>query len=100
MIDEKSVTLVFQEQLIEARIVALTPELADAKVMGEWWSEECLKPDLDPQPIDRYWNWKTYQISYNEQHLQSEKVAVVTGEGEDLAVQGAMLVSSEPVTKE
>jgi hypothetical protein len=97
MIEEKPVSLVLYRQPIEARIVTLTPELADSKVMGGWWDEDCLKQNFDPEPIDRHWDWNSHEIVYDGQAIESAKVAIVTGEEEHLAVQGAMMISSEAI---
>jgi len=98
MIEERPITLILKphNQPVKATIVTLTPELADQKVMGGWWHEDCLKDVYEP-PIDSDWDWNNYELVFEDIYLEFEKVAVITGEGEDLAVQGAMLVSTEPV---
>ena len=95
MIAPKPIKFSLFRQEIEGRLVTLTPALAGEKVMGEWRGEDCLKNPLIPLPIDRYWNWNTHQIEYDGRILSGEKVAAVTGENEDLAVQGAIIVSTE-----
>src|SRR4051794_28099065 len=98
MVEEKKITLVYYpDQPIEARLVTLTPKLAEAKMMGEWWADDCLKPVSAAEPIDRYWNGNTAEIEYEGRPIAAEKVAVVTGEGEDLAVQGVMIISTGPI---
>ncbi|HET6251033.1 MAG TPA: hypothetical protein VFE47_25320 [Tepidisphaeraceae bacterium] len=97
MIETRPIVPGLFKQPVVAHIVTLTPSLADEKMMGEWWGEDCLRRPLNPLPIDRYWNWNSHEISYGDRTLTAEKVAVVTGAGEELAVQGAMMISSEPV---
>ena len=96
MIDEQPITLWFDGKEIEARISSLTDKLADEK-LGQWWQDEDLKERFDPEPIDRRWNVSKLVIEYEGRILASERVAVVTGEGEHLAVEGAMLISTEPI---
>jgi hypothetical protein len=81
---------------VEARIVSLTEKMADDSILRGWWNEECLEiPHDQPLPIDRYWNWNAMDVEFDGQQLDSERVAVIAGD--DGAVQGAMLISSEPV---
>jgi len=63
MIEEKPITLTLNpDQPIDARIVALTPDMADEKVMKSWWEDECLKKSFAVKPIDRYWDWNKIEI--------------------------------------
>jgi hypothetical protein len=48
----------------------------------------------NPHRLNRYWDWNSLAIEYEGRILRSEKVAIVTG---DAAVQGAMMISAEPV---
>jgi hypothetical protein len=93
----KSATLFFAPtgQYVEARIVGLTAGLAEQQIHRDWWSDAELLERFDPPPIDRHWNWNEMAIEHDGRILTSEKVAIVTG---DQAVQGAMLISAEPVS--
>ena len=67
------------------------------KMAGAWWDDISLEAPLKANPIDLHWNWNRVEIEFDGRTLRSEKLAVITGEGEDLAVQGAMLISTDPV---
>lgn len=82
-------------EYVEARIVALTEQLVDRKISSGWWNEDCLKDAFDSPPIDQHWDWNDVAIEYDGRIIDSEKVAIVAGH--DGAVQGAMLISREPV---
>src|ERR1700723_2018925 len=82
-------------QYVEGKVVSLTPEMADRHIHQGWWDESCLKAHFEPQPIDRYWNWNNIEIEHEGRFLKSEKVALVVGDDE--SVQGAMMLSVEPV---
>jgi hypothetical protein len=83
---------------IQATIVSLTTELADAKIMGGWWNDPELDADQIVGEIDRTWNWNAVQVHYPDDHLlQVEKVAVITGRGDETVVQGAMIISSDSI---
>lgn len=92
----KVTTLLFAPtgQYVEARIVELTTELADRRIHRDWWGDDGLLGQFDPPPIDRHWNWNEMGIEHDGRMLAAEKVAIVTGDG---AVQGAMMISTEPV---
>src|SRR5947209_2377792 len=93
---EPVTTSLFHEpsgQYVEAHIVGLTPVLAAAGVTGAWWAEDCLKESFLEPPIDRRWNWNELNIEYEGELLASERVAIIAGG----AVQGAMMISAEPV---
>jgi hypothetical protein len=94
MIAEKVVQLRLFNQPIKARIVTLTAELAEKKLMRDWWADDCLKHPIEPRPIDMFWDWNSYQVNYEGRILSAEKVAVVTGSGAGLEVQGAMVISA------
>jgi len=66
-----------------------------AKLTLNIWTDESLKDHFDPLPIDRYWNWNEIQIDYDGRVLPCQKVAVVAGPSGE--VQGAMMISTEPV---
>lgn len=99
MISEKKATLLYPpDTLVEARIISLTAALAQEKLMRDWWDDDALRESFAVQPIDRYWNWNEIDIEIAGKRLRSEKVAIVTGESdEELAIQGAMLISRDPV---
>ena len=81
---------------VQAQIVSLTREMADNSIRRDWWDDPSLKPVFDePQPIDRHWNWNDFDIEYEGEILAPEKVAIVAGD--DRAVQGAMMISIDPV---
>jgi hypothetical protein len=81
---------------VEAKIVSLTEKMADDLILHGWWDEECLSIPLDePLPIDRHWNWNAMEIEFEGKPVESERIAIVAGD--DGAVQGAMMISSEPV---
>src|SRR4051794_29514323 len=96
MFRSRPITLVLPpSQPVVAKIVPLTPELADAHLMGAWWRDDSLKESFSNEPIDRYWDWNEFTIEDRGRPLPSERIAVVTGEAADLAVQGAMMISTE-----
>lgn len=94
-ITEKVVALKFAPAnlWVEGRIVPMTDGLA-RRVSSEWWSHEALKPTFDPEPIDRHWDWSDVVIEQHGTVLRSRKLAMITAGDE--AVQGAMLVSTDP----
>ncbi|HWE93205.1 MAG TPA: hypothetical protein VG269_04460 [Tepidisphaeraceae bacterium] len=81
-------------EYVEAQIVELRVDLAERKIHRGWWTDESLLAQFDPPPIDRHWNWNEMGIEYAGKPLAAEKVAIITG---DQAVQGAMMISTEPV---
>jgi hypothetical protein len=83
------------DQYVEAQIMRLTPEMAETGIHRSWWLDESLLEEFDSAPIDRYWNWNEMEIEYNGRLLDSVKAAILTG---DRAVQGAMMISTEPVS--
>jgi hypothetical protein len=77
-------------------LVPLTDRLATSRIHKRWWQNEQLKPHFGPPPpIDLHWDWTDIGIEYEGRDLSSERVAIVAGAG--APVQGAMLISSEPV---
>jgi hypothetical protein len=80
---------------VEAFIRTLTRPMAESKIHNGWWQEACLKDEFDSPPIDRHWDWNEVAVEYDGRILKSEKVAIVAGN--DRAVQGAMLMSGDPV---
>jgi hypothetical protein len=98
MIEDRPITVILHPgRPVEARIVTLTPQLVDMRMAGAWWDDRSLEAPLKANPIDLHWDWNKAEIEFEDRKLRSEKVAVITGEGENLAVQGAMLVSTDPV---
>lgn len=98
MIQPRTIKLFFQPERVNVagQIVTLTPEKIDSKIHGNWWKHDDLKEQFDsPPPIDRNWRWDNIDIEYEGAILESEKVAIVAGEGDP--VQGAMLISSDPI---
>jgi hypothetical protein len=81
------------EQYVKAKIIRLTPRLADRQIHGAWWAHDDLLPEYD-DPIDRHWDWNEMQIEWNGKTLPDLKVAIVTG---DRLIQGAMMISRKPV---
>jgi hypothetical protein len=96
MIQPKAAILYFAPAgvYVDAHIVPLTADMAEAQIMRDWWNEVCLELSSDQEPIDRHWDWRDLAIEYGGRILRSEKLAIVTGDG---AVQGAMLISTEAV---
>lgn len=82
------------EVVVEATIATLSDQLAEKKINAAWWQDGLVKTRLDCPPIDRQWSWSKATIEYDGRILPSQKVAVLTNDGE---VQGAMLVATEPV---
>ena len=80
--------------LVQAHLQVLSPEMIAVTISNRWWTDPALKEHLDPPPIDRAWDWNEMEIEYEGKLLASEKVGVLTDDGE---IQGAMLVSAEPV---
>jgi len=84
---------------VTGEILALTDQMAAGRIHKGWWNHQDLKKRFDaPQPIDRYWQWIDIDIEYEGRYLASEKVALVAGEGDP--VQGAMLISVQPIVYE
>jgi len=83
-----------QNLLVEAEIHSLSPRLIEEKISQGWWHEDCLKARLKPEPIDLHWNWNECEIERDGVILGSEKIGISTDDGN---VQGAMLISNEPV---
>jgi hypothetical protein len=78
----------------EAHVIALT-ELRIRRGMGDvWWNDPRLSASAAAKEIDRRWDWTAREIERGGRVLASRKLGVVTGDG---AIQGAMLVSTEPV---
>ena len=97
MIQPKDIRLYLapEHTFVTARIESLTPDMAEKQIHRAWWIDPSLREVLLPPPIDRYWDWNAMEIEINEHRLASEKVAIIAGdEGQ---VQGAMMVSTEPV---
>ena len=82
-------------QYVEAQIAELTADLAEQRIHRDWWADDGLLQHFDPPPIDRHWNWNEIGIEHDGRTLATEKVAIVTG---DQAVQGAMMISADPVS--
>lgn len=100
MIKPVEITLLYHpNQPVEARIVTLTAQLVDEKI-GPWWREVCLKQPLLVRPIDRHWDWNRVEVEMDGELLLHEKFAVVTGEDDDLQVQGGLVISTAPVASE
>jgi hypothetical protein len=98
MVQPRVVNLYFRPENADVlgELVTLTDELVETRIHEMWWNHEDLKAHFDPPPpIDRYWQWSDIGIEYEGRLLTSEKVAILAGEGDP--VQGAMLISSEPV---
>ena len=82
---------------VEAQIVRLTSNRIRRGMGDVWWNAQEIDPDEAQNEIDRHWDWTTEEIEREGRVLRSLKLALVTGDG---AVQGAMLVSNEPVACE
>ena len=94
----RTVTLYFapDKQYIEGQIVELTPEMAEKDIRHAWWNHTDLKKEFGtPPPIDRQWNWNEMMIEYDGVELPSLKVALIAGERN--AIQGAAMMSTQPV---
>ena len=83
------------QELVEAQIVTLTADMIDKQISNDWWHDEALKEHFDVPQIDQHWNWNEMEIGYGDRILVSEKYAIIAGENG--AVQGAMMISSEAV---
>jgi hypothetical protein len=81
-------------QYVEARIAELTRRMAERQIHFGWWNDQDLLDVFESDPIDRYWNWNDVTIEYNGKPLIAKQFAIITG---DNAVQGAMMISAEPV---
>src|SRR5436190_1595396 len=79
---------------IDASIVALTGPLIRREMGSAWWDDPALNSSLSAREIDRHWNWVELEIERGGRLLAAQRLAVVTSDG---AVQGAMLLSTEPV---
>jgi hypothetical protein len=85
------------QQFVEAHIVPLTADMIDAGIHRGWWGDTVLKEPLEPPPIDRHWNRHEMGIEFEGKPIASEKLAIVTVRSGEPAVQGAMMLSTEPV---
>lgn len=96
MIQPRPVTLFFAptKQYVAARIESLSQKMIEEEIHRDWWNDPALVDKFVPPPIDLHWNWTEFDIEQDGRKLASEKVAVVTGDG---LVQGAMLISTDPV---
>ena len=79
---------------VEAHVVELSDQLIKREIGSAWWSDPALDVQAAPGEIDRNWNWLDLEIERGGAILDALKFGVVTG---DSAVQGAMLISNEPV---
>jgi hypothetical protein len=97
MIQPRKTKLVFAPsgEFILASIVELTPAMIDEQFSRRWWLDDALEDRLDIPPIDLHWNWNEIEIVYDGRRLASQKVAIVAGPDE--SVQGAMMISTDPV---
>jgi hypothetical protein len=98
MIRPKAITLFYHpaKAYVSGEIVTLTDAMVRERIHGAWWNHVDLKGEFEaPQPIDLHWHWNDVGIEYEGRYLPSEAVAAIAGEGD--AVQGVMLISSEPV---
>jgi hypothetical protein len=98
MIQPRKTALFFhpEQAYVAGELVTLTDPVVEARIHAEWWAHEDLKAQFDPPPpIDRRWHWNDIDIEYEGRILASERIALVAGEGDP--VQGAMLISREPV---
>ena len=80
---------------VEAGIVLLTENMANQKIAVEWWNDAALNAVAVERQIDRHWDWNCMAIEMDGREIESEKYAIVTG---DEAIQGAMMISTEPVS--
>jgi hypothetical protein len=100
MIHPRPVTLFFDpdKENVAGELVPLTREMIEASIRQAWWKNEDLKRLFEPPPpIDLDWHWKWHEtvIDFEGRPLACERVAIVAGEGNP--VQGAMMISREPV---
>jgi len=95
MIEPVVVPLLYapENAIRHARVVTLTRHMIEVKIMKNWWLDAALKPQFDPIPIDRHWNWADAVIDFEGTILQGQTVGLQTDDGE---IQGAMLLSSQP----
>src|SRR3954470_8461398 len=78
----------------EAQIEKLTEAMIRKEIGAAWWSDPALSFEGCATEIDRNWNWAGLEIEQEGKILGALKLGVVTGDG---MVQGAMLISAEPV---
>jgi hypothetical protein len=97
MIQSKDIRLYLapEQAFVRGRIVSLTQDMAEKRIHREWWNDPSLREVLSPVPIDRHWHWNEMEIEIGNRLVASEKVAVVAGDRGQ--VQGAMMISTEPV---
>jgi hypothetical protein len=81
----------------EAHVVPLTRTLIRRRMGSSWWDDATIDPEAAGPEIDRQWDWSAEDMERDGRVLKSRKLAAMTGDG---AVQGAMLVSTEPVACE
>lgn len=79
---------------IDASIVELTDAMIERQMGDAWWNHPAIDPVLAESEIDRYWDWTQLRIEHADRILRSRRLAIVTA---DDAVQGAMMVSVDPV---
>ncbi len=82
------------KKYVNAVMRILSVEMISERISGRWWNDADLKGDFQPVPIDQDWKWDEEEIKYGGLNIASEKVGVITDDG---YVQGAMVISSEPV---
>jgi hypothetical protein len=81
-------------QYVEAHIEELAEERIRKEIGAAWWSDRALDIEISSREIDRNWNWVDFEIEREGTILNDVRLGVVTGDG---AIQGAMLISTEPV---
>jgi hypothetical protein len=96
MIEPAGTNLLFapEDLVVGAEISALPLALIEERISRRWWKDDCLKARFRPRPIDLDWNWEDVEIERDGRILDSIKIGIATGDDE---VQGAMLLSTEPV---
>jgi hypothetical protein len=81
-------------KVADAHIVKLTNRLIRERMGEAWWREDSIDSELAESEIDRHWDWIKMTIERDGVNLRSIRLGIVTS---DSAVQGAIMLSAEPV---
>lgn len=81
-------------ELCTSRVGVLTQDAIETGITARWWHDPALKDRFDEPPFDRAFDWQHLDIEYDGRIIPAQTVGITTLDG---YVQGAMLVSTEPI---